>query len=451
MRIKEDGMEFLSVTVGGFRNLKKTKILLDGSITSLVSTNNYGKSNFLDAVAFGTVFMNSTPQARVRMMGDESCMPLVPRLDEDDFTFEVEFHDAKLGEYQFVRYGFAFAWRRDNGTGERITEERIELNSKRGGNWSSYLRRDIGKYRPGHSTQRCTRKINLDSNQLAIDVLTAIDGIDIKPAIHSIRELRYGACYPLSTEGIMDDYPLELAGQEGGVFSLSERDLPRSLFELKKSHPDKYEEFQSIVCELFPEIHDIDVVSSQLQPEQKQRIEDQTQRLQETASTDDESQVPYRIRDEVYRIFVTSSHLNQPVSVTRMSDGTKRVIWLVARSVMADTAGVGLLGVEEVETGIHPRMMQDLLDAVQEVLGETKVILTSHSPYLIQCLPFDSIYVGVPNDEGVASFATFEAGSVEGLSDAAYDRGMSAGEYIFALMSSGEDEEDILTSFLEAS
>ena len=60
-------MEFLSVTVGGFRNLKKTKILLDGSITSLVSTNNYGKSNFLDAVAFGTVFMNSTPQARVRM------------------------------------------------------------------------------------------------------------------------------------------------------------------------------------------------------------------------------------------------------------------------------------------------------------------------------------------------------------------------------------------------
>ena len=249
----------------------------------------------------------------------------------------------------------------------------------------------------------------------------------------------------------MDDYPLELAGQEGGVFSLSERDLPRSLFELKKSHPDKYEEFQSIVCELFPEIHDIDVVSSQLQPEQKQRIEDQTQRLQETASTDDESQVPYRIRDEVYRIFVTSSHLNQPVSVTRMSDGTKRVIWLVARSVMADIAGVGLLGVEEVETGIHPRMMQDLLDAVQEVLGETKAILTSHSPYLIQCLPFDSIYVGVPNDEGVASFATFEAGSVEGLSDAAYDRGMSAGEYIFALMSSGEDEEDILTSFLEAS
>ena len=132
-----------------------------------------------------------------------------------------------------------------------------------------------------------------------------------------------------------------------------------------------------------------------------------------------------------------------------MSDGTKRVIWLVARSVMADIAGVGCLGVEEVETGIHPRMMQDLLEAVRDVLGETKIILTSHSPHLIQCLPFDSIYVGVPNDGGVATFATFIADNVDRLSDAAYDRGMSAGEYIFALMSSGEDEEDILKSFLE--
>ncbi|WP_165247320.1 AAA family ATPase [Adlercreutzia sp. ZJ141] len=444
-------MEFLSITVGGFRNLKTTRVVLNKSITSLVSTNNYGKSNFLDAVAFGVQFMNSTPQTRVRMMGDESCMPLVSELDMNDFTFEVEFHSPELGEYQFVRYGFSFAWRRDDGSGERVTGETIELNYKRGGNWSSYLKRNIGKYRPGHSTQRCTRKINLDLNQLAIDVLTAIDSIDINPAIRAIRDLKYGACYPLSTDGIMDDYPLELAGQESGVFSLAERDLPHSLFELKKKYPSKYDEFQSIVCELFPEIVNIDVVSSQLQPEQKQQIADRTQQFQETVSSDSDTPVPYRIRDEVYRIFVTSSHLNQPVSVTRMSDGTKRVIWLVARSVMADIAGVGCLGVEEVETGIHPRMMQDLLESLREVLGETKIILTSHSPHLIQCLPFNSIYVGIPNDNGVASFATFKVDSVNGLSDAAYDRGMSAGEYIFALMSSGEDEEDILKSFLEVS
>ena len=436
-------MEFLSITVGGFRNLRTTRILLNGNITSLVSTNNYGKSNFLDAVAFGIQFMNSTPQARVRMMGNENCMPLVPRLDMNDFTFGVEFHLPELGAYQFVRYGFSFAWRRDDGSGQRVTKETVELNSKRGGNWSTYLRRDIGRYRPGHSTQGCTRKINLDSNQLAIDVLTAIDNIEINPAIRAIRDLQYGACYPLGTDAIMDVYPLGLAGQEGGVFSLSERDLPHLLFELKKNHPGKYAGFQSIVCGLLPDIANIDVVSSQLQGE------GQTHKFQETGASEFSICVPYRIRDEIYRVFVTSSHLRQPVSVTRMSDGTKRVIGLVARSVMADVAGVGCLGIEEVETGIHPKLLQDLLEAVREVLGKTKIILTSHSPHLIQCLPLDSIYAGVPNDGGVASFATFKTDKIDGLSDAAYDRGMSVGAYIFELMSGGEDEEDILKSYLE--
>ena len=141
--------------------------------------------------------------------------------------------------------------------------------------------------------------------------------------------------------------------------------------------------------------------------------------------------------------------MNQPVNVVRMSGGTKRVIWLVARSVMADIAGVGILGVEEIETGIHPRMMQALLEAINDVLDRTKMLLTSHSPHLIQSLPFDRIYAGVPHDDGVASFATLKADKRDELSDAAYDRGMSVGEYIFALMSSGEDEEDILRDYLE--
>ena len=383
-------------------------------------------------------------------MREESCMPLVPALEKAEYSFEVEFCLPELKEYQYIRYGFTFAWARDDGTGERITDERIELNSKRSGNWSSYLKRELGKYRPSHSTQRCTRKMNLDPDQLAIDVLTAIDSIEINPAIRAIRNLKYGACYPLNADGIMDDYPLELESKDSGIFALSEDDLPRSLYELKNGHPDKYAEFKGIMCELFPEIIDIDVVSSQLLQEQKQRLEKQKQYIEGAATVGPEEKVPYRIRDEVYRIFVNSEYLNQPVSVMRMSDGTKRVIWLVARAVMASIAGIGCLVVEEVETGIHPRMMRNLLEAVDEALDGTKMILTSHSPYIVQCLPFESLYVGVPSGDGVATFATFGADQAADLSDAAYDHGMSTGEYIFALMSAGEDEEDILKSYLEA-
>ena len=441
-------MEYLSITVGGFRNLRKTKVQFAESIVSLVSTNNYGKSNFLDAVAFAVRFMNSTPQMRSRMMGDETCMPLVSELANEDFVFQIELHEPSLGEYQFLRYGFSFSWKRDDNTGARIADERIELSERRGGVWASYLKRAKGLYRPSRRVQKCTRKINLDANQLAIDVLTSVDGLEIAPAIRIVREVRYGACYPLNANPLMEDYPLEVEGQENGVFAMSGNDLPQSLYELKNRHPEKYGDFQSIVLGLFPEIEGIDVVSSQLLPGQREQLEEQKQYIEGAQEGSDES-IPYRIRDEVYRIFVRSKYLNQPVSISRMSDGTKRVIWLVARVVTADIAGVGCLGVEEIETGIHPRMMRSLLEAVNEALVNTKIILTSHSPYLIQYLPYDSLYVGVPNNEGTATFSAIKANRYAPLADAAYDHGMSTGEYIFALMSASEDEESILKGHLE--
>ncbi len=442
-------MEYLSVTVGGFRNLQKTTIRFDEAIVSLVSINNYGKSNLLDAIAFAVRFMNSTPQMRTRMMGDDSCMPLVASLDREDFVFQVELHEPSLGAYQYIRYGFSFSWKRDDNTGERITDERIELNDRKGGLWASYLKREQGLYRPSHKVQRCTRKINLEATRLAIDVLTSIDGLEISPAIRAIQNIRYGSCYPLSTGNLMNDYPLELETTDSEVFALSGNDLPQSLFELKRSFPQKYADFQSIVLGLFPEIEGIDVVSTQLLPEQRKQLEDQKQYIEGVTQGESADSVPYRIRDEVYRIFVTSSHLNQPVGISRMSDGTKRVIWLVARIVTADVAKVGCLGVEEIETGIHPRMMRNLLDAVDETVGDTKIILTSHSPYLIQYLSYDSLYIGVPNNQGTASFSTFKPERFAQLADAAYDHGMSTGEYIFALMSAGEDEEQLLKSYLK--
>ena len=442
-------MEVLSITIGGFRNLGRTELRLDEKITALISTNNYGKSNLLDAVSFGVRFINSTPQMRLRMMGDESCIPLTPKLDMDDYVFRFELRDPSLGEYQYMRYEFSFAWKRDDGTGAQITGEKIELNSKRGGIWSSYLKRDEGKYRPSHATQRCTRKVNLDQGQLAIDVLTAFDDIAIYPAIQAIRSFKYGACYPLSADDVMHDYPLEITDAESGVFALSENDLPHALFALRSASPQKYEAFQSIVCELFAEIVNIEVVSSRLLPEQKRQIEDQTQQFQDDTISDEDGFVPYRIRDEVYRIYITNRNLNQPVSIARMSDGTKRVIWLIARAVMAESAEIVCLGVEEIETGIHPRMMRNLVEALDEVLGSTKIVLTSHSPHLVQCLSFRSIYVGVPNDEGVALFSPLAESALDDLADGAYDRGMSAGEYIFFLMSSGCEEEDELRRHLE--
>ena len=61
-------MKIKSITVGGFKNLKQTKLLLS-SITPIISTNNYGKSNLLEAIDFGTDFLSFNPKDRKRLMG----------------------------------------------------------------------------------------------------------------------------------------------------------------------------------------------------------------------------------------------------------------------------------------------------------------------------------------------------------------------------------------------
>ena len=48
-------MKLKSVTVSGFKNLKMTTLDLN-SIIAIVSPNNYGKSNLLEAIDFGVDF-----------------------------------------------------------------------------------------------------------------------------------------------------------------------------------------------------------------------------------------------------------------------------------------------------------------------------------------------------------------------------------------------------------
>ena len=54
-------MELLEIKVGGIRNIKNTHLRLGENITSLVSTNNYGKSNVIKAIRFLTLIYASYP------------------------------------------------------------------------------------------------------------------------------------------------------------------------------------------------------------------------------------------------------------------------------------------------------------------------------------------------------------------------------------------------------
>ena len=88
------------------------------------------------------------------------------------------------------------------------------------------------------------------------------------------------------------------------------------------------------------------------------------------------------------------------------------------------------------------------MEIIYEYLDESKLIITSHSPFLIQYLDINCIYIGLPSINGVATFKNITKGRVKTLINSANDNDLSVGEYLFDLMSNNLKSKEILKYFV---
>ena len=79
-------MKIKSISVGGFKNLERSTLHLD-SITAIISPNNYGKSNLLEAIDFGVDFLTSPPKDRKIMMKWIRGIPINKTIENEEFFF----------------------------------------------------------------------------------------------------------------------------------------------------------------------------------------------------------------------------------------------------------------------------------------------------------------------------------------------------------------------------
>lgn len=75
----------------------------------------------------------------------------------------------------------------------------------------------------------------------------------------------------------------------------------------------------------------------------------------------------------------------------RESDGTLRVAGLL--TAMLQTPPLTLMGIEEPELTVHPAVIPLLYDFVQQTMLTSQVLLTTHSPDLLDLLDIDSVRV----------------------------------------------------------
>ncbi|MFM9948337.1 MAG: AAA family ATPase [Saprospiraceae bacterium] len=72
---------------------------------------------------------------------------------------------------------------------------------------------------------------------------------------------------------------------------------------------------------------------------------------------------------------------------TQLSDGTKRLIYIITEVTFANN----IILLEEPELGIHPHQLSKLMDFLEAAAEHKQIILTTHSPQVLNVLPLDGL------------------------------------------------------------
>ena len=431
-------MRILSTRIEGFRNIENDTIVFGSGITSLVSVNSYGKSNLMNAIQFAVDFIKENPESKSQMMASVYGMPLNKRLDSKNFVADMTFTMVMNEKEYVVNYGFSFEWIRNNEkqtTGCRILKEwltaRIDGKHQKP---NKLLFRENGKavYKSSE-TGRCSSVIKVEDNELIINKLLAFDELYYRPLVENLNSIKAYIERDFDAALLYRKTPLILKETDGFDFS-NITDVPRIVYSLKERYFDQYEILMSTFMQLFPNILNIDV---------KEINYGEVHGIKLPVNA------PYIIADKGYSMYVQDRNLNQPLNFQNLSDGAKRVFLILTYTILANINGYHLIAFEEPENSIHPSLLQSYLSVISQLAGECRIIIASHSPYIVQYVDTKDIYIGKPNDDGIADFAKIDAKRVNALLADASDGSDSVGNYIFELLSGGEDDTEILLSYLE--
>lgn len=426
-------MNLLRIRTGGFRNIADTSLELS-DLTGLISLNSYGKSNLLTAIRLGIEFIAASNAEKEEMMHNQSGIPLNRSNVLRNYFFEIEAETLLDSQSYLFNYRFEFQWCGDQKEPGRIVCEQLKAKENKKGQKYNLLisRSDQASYRSA-KTGRCTTAIRIEKNELVINKLKAFDDLYFLPLVKQINAIAvYIDRHLDASSSYIPDFIIRKGLSELDIEGI--QNIPRTIFYLQREYPDQFALLKDAYMQLFPNITDIDVREVSIEAKG------------DFPSADD---APFVFCNYIYLMRVNDSYLSQPISFEGLSDGAKRVFLMLTFAVIADIKGLPLIAFEEPENSLHPSLLQRFLRVMSQLTSNCKIIITSHSPYMLQYIQPSDIYIGMPNDANLAIFRPIAVGKVRALLRDVEYADTSIGDYIFELMSGSPADAAQLGQYLE--
>ena len=400
-------------SIDGIANIEHARLKI-GEMNALIAPNGYGKSNVLHAIDFGIRFLTAEEAERRQMMRSR-WQPINISMQGKDFLFEVTGSmDLNGVEHLFV-YEYRFAWTKGDVDGKILSESlKIKRPSdQRFRQMFNRLSADECLIVPS-ATGRCNKPFVMTSYQLALSSIAGSITMFLYPVATQICSIRIP-----NLETLDNPESYFSAGGGKGIGMLGGMTLSEYLYQLKSTDDDNYAILKDGLLQLLPNITEFmpEVI---MLPDGQRRIYD------------------IRIREK----FCT-----QPTSILQLSSGSKRIIFLFTLCIAARKQNIPMIMLEEPENSVHPRMIENLLLTLRNYASDTKILLTSHSPYLMRYLQPEQMYFGLPQNDGLAHFAQINPAKLRYLYKYAGDMELTIGEFMFDFMLDMESEHEKMDQF----
>ena len=417
-------MKIQAVLIDGFKNLSNVKIGFH-NITALVSLNNFGKSNVLAAIDFGLAFMKATMENKADMMANSNLIPINSYMVGRNYKFEMEILTELNGVEYRVLYGYEFAWKCEESAEPYIVSEHLKIRPEdKGQKYTQLINRDRQRaFYESSETGRCSSKINVELTELVINKLRAYDEIFYAEIIKKMNGMRFYMENNLDAKSFYQPDPIIRKGLED--MAVDAESLPRVLYQLQEKNPSKFALLKEVYKDLFPNVEDIIVRQYKFNGGDSGILPDDA---------------PFLIANSIHVLFVKDRNLMHPMDFAMMSDGAKRVFMILARIILANEGNVSLIAIEEPENSVHPGLFQAYIQIISQLLDDCKIIITSHSPYIVSYLNPSWIHVGISGHPGIAEFYALKKSGQRLLQQDAADFKMSIGDYLFSMLA--DDESD---------
>lgn len=373
--LPEPASSIRRVRIRNYKSIRKADVLLS-PLTILVGRNGSGKSNFLDAIRFVAESLQVSLEYAVKTRGGLETVRR--RTKRRSTTLSVDLQ-ISLPSRRIVDYGFALLPRRRGFIVQRESllirssdQEVVDYYEIEKGN----VKKASFESPPTSSDERLylVSTSGLPSFREVYDALTLIGFYNLNP------EVMRGAQSPDSGEILRRD--------GSNIASVVRR--------LRKEQPRAMGRVQSYLAAIAPDITDVRVLS--LGPHETLVFE---QRLAD-------SPVPSKFFAE------------------SMSDGTLRAIGILVAAAQLSELRMPLtvVGFEEPETALHPAATRALMDALREAAAQTQILVTSHSPDLLDNIDLErESLLAVVSQEGSTRIAPLDEASRRAIKDHLYTPG----------------------------